>query len=276
MVSRKNGQVRRAWQKTNDTKRQETEKVTGGSAAIWKDEWRKVLRLSHPGRFDPNFTQAAIFCAGSVAGEGGFAEGEERRGRWNFVCIRTPGRRLRYARRKAASPEGVSALARRYGLGRCTVRKWKHREDTMDRSHTAHHLQTTMNSAQEAIAVYLRRHGVGNLRDLAPEGGESAGLSPHGCKVSAQMKDETKRRDLFVAIDRATRWVYSQGQGGQDRSERPDFPAKPRPRLSDSHPEAPDGQREVIHRPALLSRQTGQRPARIRPTVRRAGHRNIA
>jgi transposase-like protein len=58
----------------------------------------------------------------------------------------------------AASTESVSALARRYGLGRCTVRKWKHRESTMDRSHTAHPLQTTMNSAQEAIAVYLRRH----------------------------------------------------------------------------------------------------------------------
>jgi phage gp36-like protein len=101
----------------------------------------------------------------------------------------------------AASTEGVSALARHYGLGRCTVRKWKQRESTMDRSHTAHHLQTTMNSAQEAIAVYLRqhfllplddlvavtreflcpkvsrsgmdrclrRHGVGNLRDLLPK-----------------------------------------------------------------------------------------------------------
>jgi transposase-like protein len=58
----------------------------------------------------------------------------------------------------AASTEGVSALARRYGVGRATVRKWKHRADPMDRSHTAHHLQTAMNSGQETIAVYLRRH----------------------------------------------------------------------------------------------------------------------
>jgi hypothetical protein len=39
----------------------------------------------------------------------------------------------------------------------------------MDRSHTAHHLQTTMNSGLGAIAVYLRRHGVGNLRALLPK-----------------------------------------------------------------------------------------------------------
>jgi transposase-like protein len=58
----------------------------------------------------------------------------------------------------AASTEGVSALARRYGVGRVTARKWKHRADPMDRSHTAHHLQTTMNSDLGAITVYLRRH----------------------------------------------------------------------------------------------------------------------
>ncbi|MDR3352615.1 MAG: hypothetical protein LBO00_06385, partial [Zoogloeaceae bacterium] len=52
----------------------------------------------------------------------------------------------------AASTEGVSALARRYGVGRVTVRKWKHRTDPMDRSHTAH-LQTTMNSGQECDNV---------------------------------------------------------------------------------------------------------------------------
>jgi transposase-like protein len=99
---------------------------------------------------------------------------------------------------RAEIAEGVSALARRYGLGRCAARKWKQRESAMDRSHTARHPRTTMNSAQEAIAVYprqrfllplddlaavtreflcpevsrsgmdrcLRRHGVGNPRDL--------------------------------------------------------------------------------------------------------------
>lgn len=149
----------------------------------------------------------------------------------------------------AASAEGVSALARRYGLGRCTVRKWKHRESAMDRSHTAQHLQTTMNSAQEAIVVYLRRHfllplddlvavtreflcpevsrsgmdrclrrhGVGNLRDLRPKEAKAPvkvfkdyapGYLHVDVKYLPQMEDETKRRYLFVAIDRATRWVY--------------------------------------------------------------------
>jgi transposase InsO family protein len=149
----------------------------------------------------------------------------------------------------AASTEGVSALARRYGVGRVTVRKWKQRADTMDRSHTAHHLQTTMNSAQEAIAVYLRqpfllslddlvavvreflcpevsrsgmdrclsRHGVGNLRDLLPKEAKSPakgfnsyepGFLHMDVKYLPQMEEETKRRYLFVAIDRATRWVY--------------------------------------------------------------------
>jgi hypothetical protein len=36
----------------------------------------------------------------------------------------------------------------------------------MDRSHTAHRLQTTMNSGQETIAVYLRRHFLLSLDDL--------------------------------------------------------------------------------------------------------------
>jgi hypothetical protein len=149
----------------------------------------------------------------------------------------------------AASTEGVSALARRYGVGRVTVRKWTHRADPMDRSHTAHRLQTTMNSAQETIAVYLRRHfllplddllavvreflcpevsrsgldrclrrhGVGNLRDLLPKEAKAPrkafktyepGFLHLDVKYLPQMADEKKQRYLFVAIDRATRWVY--------------------------------------------------------------------
>jgi transposase InsO family protein len=130
-----------------------------------------------------------------------------------------------------------------------TARKWKNRTDTLDRSHTAHRLQTTMNSGQEAIAVYLRqhfllslddlvavtreflcpevsrsgmdrclrRHGVGNLRDLIPKEVKAPrkvfkayepGFLHMDVKYLPKMEDETKRRYLFVAIDRATRWVY--------------------------------------------------------------------
>lgn len=63
----------------------------------------------------------------------------------------------------------------------------------------------------------LRRHGVGNLNALKP----STPTEPHKAfksytpgylhmdvKYLPQMPDETRRRYLFVAIDRATRWVF--------------------------------------------------------------------
>ena len=63
----------------------------------------------------------------------------------------------------------------------------------------------------------LRRHGVGNLNALKP----ATPQAPHKAfksyepgylhmdvKYLPQMPDETTRRYLFVAIDRATRWVY--------------------------------------------------------------------
>jgi transposase InsO family protein len=63
----------------------------------------------------------------------------------------------------------------------------------------------------------LRRHGVGSLNALKP----STPKEPHKAlksytpgylhmdvKYLPQMPDETRRRYLFVAIDRATRWVF--------------------------------------------------------------------
>ena len=75
----------------------------------------------------------------------------------------------------------------------------------------------------------LRRHGVSNLRDLYPkEENEAApkktfkdyepGFIHIDIKYLPQMPDETQRRYLFVAIDRATRWVYLRIY--QDQSER--------------------------------------------------------
>ncbi len=65
----------------------------------------------------------------------------------------------------------------------------------------------------------LRRHGVGNLNALKP----TEPAQPHKAfksyvpgylhmdvKYLPQMQDEAKRRYLFVAIDRATRWVFVQ------------------------------------------------------------------
>ncbi len=63
----------------------------------------------------------------------------------------------------------------------------------------------------------LRRHGVGNLRDLQAKDFRpkhkafkafESGYLHVNVKYLPQMADETPRRYLFVAIDRATRWVF--------------------------------------------------------------------
>jgi len=65
----------------------------------------------------------------------------------------------------------------------------------------------------------LRRHGVSDLRKLQPqvEGevkpkktfkDDEPGFLHVDIKYLPKMPDETRRRDLFVAIDRATRCVY--------------------------------------------------------------------
>lgn len=149
----------------------------------------------------------------------------------------------------ASGDVSTRELSRRYGVTEQTIYKWKARDSTADRSHTAHRLQTTLTPAQEAVAVELRRtlllplddllavvreflcadvsrsgldrclrrHGVGSLEALKP----AVAKLPHKAfkayepgylhmdiKYLPQMADETKRRYLFVAIDRATRWVF--------------------------------------------------------------------
>jgi len=162
-----------------------------------------------------------------------------------------------------ASDEAASVLAERFGTTEQTVYKWRHRDSVHDRSHTPHNLQTTLTPAQEAVAVVLRktllvsiddllavvreflnpevsrsgldrclrRHGVGNLRDLqaqSPRPKHKAfkayepGYLHVDVKYLPQMADgeadqktvrgtvfpPNARRYLFVAIDRATRWVF--------------------------------------------------------------------
>ncbi len=63
----------------------------------------------------------------------------------------------------------------------------------------------------------LRRHGVSNLKELLPKTSPEPrksfktyepGFLHVDVKYLPQMADETTRRYLFVAIDRATRWVF--------------------------------------------------------------------
>jgi transposase InsO family protein len=73
--------------------------------------------------------------------------------------------------------------------------------------------------SRSALGRCLRRHGVSDLRRLHPEANTEAsakktfksyepGYLHIDIKYLPQMPDESARRYLFVAIDRATRWVF--------------------------------------------------------------------
>jgi len=147
---------------------------------------------------------------------------------------------------RAADPGLTDAeLARRYGLTPPTVRKWRQRDSTADRSHRPETLHCTLTSAQEAVAMEIRRTLWLPLDDLlvvvreflnpaVSRSGLDRCLRRHGLnrrpvenkdapvptktfkdyapgyihmdiKYLPQMADEVSRRYLFVAIDRATR-----------------------------------------------------------------------
>ena len=80
----------------------------------------------------------------------------------------------------------------------------------------------------------LRRHGVSDLKSLQPEvDGQSQppktfkdyqpGFLHVDIKYLPQMPDETHRRYVFVAIDRATRWVYLRTYRDQTETSSSDF-----------------------------------------------------
>ena len=144
----------------------------------------------------------------------------------------------------------IDELAARFGQSRDTIMKWRRRESTADRSHTPHRLSKTINDGQEALVLYLRatlrlplddllavtrvfiapqmsrsaldrmlrRHGVSKL-PKEPEAEATPSKAFKACEPGfvyidiqylPQMRNEVKRRYAFVAIDRATRWVYVQ------------------------------------------------------------------
>ena len=138
-------------------------------------------------------------------------------------------------------------LAERFGVSRDTIRKWRKRDTVLDGSHTAHRLQTTLNAGQEELVIHLRTQLLLPLDDLlavvrefiepsmsrsaldrllrrrghsrlpVPEKAQSPskpfkayepGYFHLDVKYLPQMADESRRRYVFVAIDRATRWVF--------------------------------------------------------------------
>lgn len=118
----------------------------------------------------------------------------------------------------AASGGRAAVLVQRFSITEATVYKWKKRTSVHDAHHTPHRLPKATRSGLDRCS---RRHGVDNLGEL-----KSAQLEPvtktfkayepgflHvDLKYLPQMQDESSRRYLFVAIDRATRCVFVQIQ----------------------------------------------------------------
>jgi transposase-like protein len=141
------------------------------------------------------------------------------------------------------SAQSVAQLARELGLNETTVRRWKARTTTADRSHTPKKLAISLSAIEERIVVELRTLLALPLDDIVevmrrcvnPKLSRSAihrCLKRHG--VSARPKAtkppvgafedapvgfihldlkflpalERRKAYVFVAIDRATRYVY--------------------------------------------------------------------
>jgi transposase-like protein len=138
----------------------------------------------------------------------------------------------------------VAALAGELGVSETTVRRWRRRSSTEDRSHQPHRINTSLSPVEERIVVELRTTLELSLDDIVevvrrclnPALSRSAihrCLQRHGVSAKAPVERPTRQRfvtnapagfihiDLkhlpalkrqrsyaYVAIDRATRFVY--------------------------------------------------------------------
>lgn len=156
----------------------------------------------------------------------------------------------------AASRDSAAVLAKRYGVSLPTIYKWQRRTEFDDRPHTAHRLRTTLTPAQEVVAIELRRtlllplddlltviraflcpdvsrpglhrclkrHGLSQLREMLPpepasgQGEHEPGHLLLDVKPLAVLAEATPRCHLYVAVDRATRWVFARVRQGRNTS----------------------------------------------------------
>lgn len=142
------------------------------------------------------------------------------------------------------STDSVAELAQRYHLNETTVRRWKKRDSQQDRPHTPHRLQIKLTAAEELLIVQLRtelrlggedilevlqrsmnpklsrsgvfrclkRHGLNQLPPLQPPE-PSQPFEEYDCgfihlDIKHLSRLDGKPAYVFVAIDRATRFVY--------------------------------------------------------------------
>lgn len=142
-----------------------------------------------------------------------------------------------------ASTASVADLAAELGIHETTVRRWRRRTDTADRSAQPHHLHTSLTASEEALVIELRstldlplddivevmrrcvnadlsrsaihrclkRHGISSRQTMPRQKAQAFEASPCGF-IHLDIKYLStlggKRAYAFVAIDRATRYVY--------------------------------------------------------------------
>ena len=145
------------------------------------------------------------------------------------------------------SQASVADLADRYGVSHATIRKWKSRKTSNDYSHKRHNLLSSLSQAEEALVIALKRDVGLSLNDITEVMNRCVnenlsrsaiyrclkrnGVS--GKQKSSQKKQagafetvtepgfihmdvkyltvlDGKRSYVYVAIDRATRYVYAE------------------------------------------------------------------
>jgi hypothetical protein len=137
---------------------------------------------------------------------------------------------------------------------------------------------------RSGISRPLEREGIARLEDVIPKAeGETIsakktfkdyepGFLHVDIKYLPQMPDESSRRYLFVAIDRATRGVPTYLRR-HERSQQCRFPAPPQARIAYQDQQNPDRQWLAVYRPLHSERQEAQRRTRLRQSLRRHGYR---
>jgi hypothetical protein len=146
-------------------------------------------------------------------------------------------------------------------------------------------VQTFMKSDMTYSSLYrlLKRHKVAPLRQQAQET-RAEGKEPksfknyapgflHGdIKYLPKMPDDPHHRYLFVAIDRATRWVFFNIYDYPNQESRRDFLDTLQEKCPIRIEKNPDRQRSIIHRPLPHSQQGSQRKPRLRPGLCQEQH----
>jgi len=118
-----------------------------------------------------------------------------------------------------ASDEPAWVLAERFGTTEQTVWKWRKRDSVQDRSHTAHRLQTTLTPAQEAVAVSLRKTLLVSLDDLLAVVREflNPDVSRSGLDRCLRRHGVGNLRDLKVKVTNVTARILASGFGRKCR-----------------------------------------------------------